>query len=44
MMGGSIFVSLCLIVLAWAAEIVALFNKNTESVRKRRIDERSHTY
>ena len=34
MMGGSIFVSVCLLVLAWAAEIVALFNKDHDSVRK----------
>lgn len=32
MMGGSIFVSACLIVLAWAAEIVRLFNKDHDSV------------
>ena len=32
MMGGSLFVSACLLVLAWAAEIVGIFNKNPDSV------------
>ena len=32
MMGGSIFVSACLVVLAWAAEIVGIFTKDPDSV------------
>jgi len=32
MIGGSIIVALCLLVLGWTAEIVGMFVKNTETV------------
>ena len=32
MIGGSIIVALCLLVLGWTAEIVGIFVKNPEAV------------